>query len=132
MPQPVLSDPGGMKTWEHAIGVLAQRINLPKFTLTVLTENPRNNTRQEPAEEEWLQAYKRIFRPLTRLKKLLDLFIHLSWPYGLEERYESILEKSILGEHDDAVSHGKYRVKLSLWDDYCSEEPVFQADGLKL
>ena len=121
-----------MKTWEHAIGVIAQRINPPKFTLTVLIENLRNNTSQEPAEEEWLQAYKRIVRPLTRLKKLLNLFIHLSWPYGSEERYESILERRVLGEHYDAVSRGKYHVKLPLWDEYCSEEPVFQADGLKL
>lgn len=68
MPQSILSDRGGMKTWEHAIGVIAQRIDLPRFSLTVLIENPRNNTSREPAEE-WLQAYKKFVHPLTRLKK---------------------------------------------------------------
>lgn len=132
MPQSVLSDRrGGMKTWEHAIGVIAQRIDLPRFSLTILIENPRNNTSREPAED-WLQAYKKIVRPLTRLKRMLNLFIHLSWPYGSEEEYESMLERSVLGEHYDAISRGKYCVKRPFWDDCWSERPVFQSDGLKL
>lgn len=132
MPQSVLSDrQGGMKTWEHAIGVIAQRIDFPRLSLTILIENPRNNTSREPAED-WLQAYKKIVRPLTRLKRMLNLFIHLSRPYGSEEEYESMLKKSVLGEYYDAISRGKYHVKRPFWDDCWSERPVFQSDGLKL
>lgn len=132
MPRSVLSDQGGMRTWEHAIDVITQRIDLPRFSLTVLVENSKNNTSREPAEE-WLHAYKKFVRPLTRLKKLSNLFIHLAWPYGSEEQYENMLEKSVLGEHYDAINHGKYRAKPPFWHDYWSQEGrVLQADGLKL
>lgn len=44
-----------------------------------------------------------------------------------------MLEKSVLGEHYDAINHGKYRAKPPFWHDYWSQEgPVLQADGLKL
>ena len=44
-----------------------------------------------------------------------------------------MLEKSVLGEHYDAINHGRYRVKPPFWHDYWSREGlVLQADELKL
>ena len=128
-----------MKTWEYAIGVIARRIDLPRFNLTVLIEDPWNNTSRGPAEK-WLQACKKFFRPLTRQKKKKkrkekrpNLFIHLSWPYGSEKQYVSMLEKSVFGEHYDAINHGKYCVKPPFWHDYWSQGgPVLQASCLKI
>lgn len=131
VPQAVFSDQEGMKTWEHAIGIISQRLNLSRVTLTVLIKKPGNITTWKPAEK-WLQTCKALVRPLTRLKEMPNLFIHLSWPHGQETQYEAILEKSVLGDRYNTVDHGKNRVKAPFWQDYWSKGPVFQADGLKL
>lgn len=118
--------------WRQGIDIMAKSLDLSKFTLSLQIDVPRY------PEDECLQACRSIVHSLIHLGRIKRLFVYLS---GQSSRYyktkgkqfETILEKTVLGDDYDAVLHGKYDVNFPLWyDGYSREGPIFQADGRKV
>ena len=109
-----------MQDWVECLDILRRDADLARLAVTVDMSCSLNNmdmycTQEEGAESDgtaWVKE-QRIMKPLTLLRGLKSLFIHLGYPkYSMdrvEERVkrESLLERSIMGEGYNADERGK-------------------------
>ncbi len=78
-------------------------------------------------------ASQRMIEPLSKLKPLRKLFVHLNWSYCSTEvcdTRERTLEQFIMGEYYDSDLHGKFVVGKRR-DDGSYHEDVFLSDAVR-
>lgn len=111
----------GWEQWLETIDLLAKDANLPGMTLEVhmadvkfLTDEEQESRRypNRPKERRMREAYRRILEPLTKLRGLKVLFIHIAWPVhaGSQDARvadEQMLEKMVIGPAYNASEWGK-------------------------
>lgn len=110
-----------LQDWVECLAILRRNADLSRLAVTMDMSGSRAHidlycTQEEGANMDrtaW-EKEQRITKPLTMLRGLKSLFIHLGYPkYSkdwVEERgkRESLLERSVMGEGYDARGRGKF------------------------